>query len=148
MGTYQLKKSDALAQRQWYIIDAGGKVLGRLASEAARILRGKQKPNFTPHVDGGDFVIVVNASGVRLTGNKLAQKVYYRHSGYPGGLRVTSAEKKLGTSPDAVVRLAVKGMLPKNRLGRGLLRKLKVYSGSEHPHQAQNPQPLVIGGRG
>ncbi|MEE8077069.1 MAG: 50S ribosomal protein L13 [Candidatus Binatia bacterium] len=148
MGTYQLKKSDALAQRQWYIIDAGGKVLGRLASEAARILRGKQKPNFTPHVDGGDFVIVVNASGVRLTGNKLAQKVYYRHSGYPGGLRVTSAEKKLGTSPDTVVRLAVKGMLPKNRLGRGLLRKLKVYSGSEHPHQAQNPQPLVIGGRG
>ncbi len=148
MGTYQLKKSDALAQRQWYIIDAGGKVLGRLASEAARILRGKQKPNFTPHVDGGDFVIVVNASGVRLTGNKLAQKVYYRHSGYPGGLRVTSAEKKLGTSSDTVVRLAVKGMLPKNRLGRGLLRKLKVYSGSEHPHQAQNPQPLVIGGRG
>ncbi len=148
MGTYQLKKSDALAQRQWYIIDAGGKVLGRLASEAARILRGKQKPNFTPHVDGGDFVIVVNASGVRLTGNKLAQKVYYRHSGYPGGLRVTSAEKKLGTKPDTVVRLAVKGMLPKNRLGRGLLRKLKVYSGSEHPHQAQNPQPLVIGGRG
>ena len=148
MGTYQLKKSDALAQRQWYIIDAGGKVLGRLATEAARILRGKQKPSFTPHVDGGDFVIVVNASGVRLTGNKLAQKVYYRHSGYPGGLRVTSAEKKLGTSPDAVVRLAVKGMLPKNRLGRGLLRKLKVYSGSEHPHQAQNPQPLVIGGRG
>ncbi|MEE9185812.1 MAG: 50S ribosomal protein L13 [Candidatus Binatia bacterium] len=148
MGTYQLKKSDALAQRQWYIIDAGGKVLGRLASEAARILRGKQKPSFTPHVDGGDFVIVVNASGVRLTGNKLAQKVYYRHSGYPGGLRVTSAEKKLGTSPDTVVRLAVKGMLPKNRLGRGLLRKLKVYSGSEHPHQAQNPQPLVIGGRG
>jgi len=148
MGTYQLKKSDALAQRQWYIIDAGGKVLGRLASEAARILRGKQKPNFTPHVDGGDFVIVVNASGVRLTGNKLAQKVYYRHSGYPGGLRVTSAEKKLGTNPDTVVRLAVKGMLPKNRLGRGLLRKLKVYSGSEHPHQAQNPQPLVIGGRG
>lgn len=143
-----MKKSDALAQRQWYIVDAGGKVLGRLASEAARILRGKQKPNFTPHVDGGDFVIVVNASGVRLTGNKLAQKVYYRHSGYPGGLRVTSAEKKLGTSPDTVVRLAVKGMLPKNRLGRGLLRKLKVYSGSEHPHQAQNPQPLVIGGRG
>jgi large subunit ribosomal protein L13 len=148
MGTYQLKKSDALAQRQWYIIDAGEKVLGRLASEAARILRGKHKPSFTPHVDGGDFVIVVNASGVRLTGNKMAQKVYYRHSGYPGGLRVTSAEKKLGTSPNAVVRLAVKGMLPKNRLGRGLLKKLKVYSGSEHPHQAQNPQPLVIGGRG
>ncbi|MFQ5916315.1 MAG: 50S ribosomal protein L13 [Candidatus Binatia bacterium] len=148
MGTYQMKKSDALAQRQWYIIDAGGKVLGRLASEAARILRGKHKPSFTPHVDGGDFVIVVNASGVRLTGNKVAQKVYYRHSEYPGGLRVTTAEKKLGSRPDAVVRLAVKGMLPKSRLGRGLLRKLKVYSGPEHPHQAQNPQPLVIGGRG
>lgn len=143
-----MKKSDALAQRQWYIIDASGKVLGRLASEAARILRGKHKPSFTPHVDGGDFVIVVNASGVRLTGNKVAQKVYYRHSEYPGGLRVTTAEKKLGSRPDAVVRLAVKGMLPKSRLGRGLLRKLKVYSGPEHPHQAQNPQPLVIGGRG
>ncbi len=148
MGTYQLKKSDALAQRQWYIIDAGGKVLGRLACEAARVLRGKHKPSFTPHVDGGDFVIVVNASDVRLTGNKLAQKVYYRHSEYPGGLRVTSAEKKLATKPDAVVRLAVKGMLPKSRLGRGLLRKLKIYSGADHPHQAQNPQPLVIGGRG
>jgi large subunit ribosomal protein L13 len=148
MGTYQMKKSDALAQRQWYIIDASGKVLGRLASEAARILRGKHKPSFTPHVDGGDFVIVVNASGVRLTGNKVAQKVYYRHSEYPGGLRVTTAEKKLGSRPDAVVRIAVKGMLPKSRLGRGLLRKLKVYSGPEHPHQAQNPQPLVIGGRG
>ncbi|MFQ5542201.1 MAG: 50S ribosomal protein L13 [Candidatus Binatia bacterium] len=148
MGTYQMKKSDALAQRQWYIIDASGKVLGRLASEAARILRGKHKPSFTPHVDGGDFLIVVNASGVRLTGNKVAQKVYYRHSEYPGGLRVTTAEKKLGSRPDAVVRLAVKGMLPKSRLGRGLLRKLKVYSGPEHPHQAQNPQPLVIGGRG
>lgn len=143
-----MKKSDALAQRQWYIIDASGKVLGRLASEAARILRGKHKPSFTPHVDGGDFLIVVNASGVRLTGNKVAQKVYYRHSEYPGGLRVTTAEKKLGSRPDAVVRLAVKGMLPKSRLGRGLLRKLKVYSGPEHPHQAQNPQPLVIGGRG
>jgi large subunit ribosomal protein L13 len=148
MGTYQMKKSDALAQRQWYIIDASGKVLGRLASEAARILRGKHKPSFTPHVDGGDFVIVVNASGVRLTGNKVAQKVYYRHSEYPGGLRITTAEKKLGSRPDAVVRFAVKGMLPKSRLGRGLLRKLKVYSGPEHPHQAQNPQPLVIGGRG
>ena len=147
MGTYQMKKSDALAQRQWYIIDASGKVLGRLASEAARILRGKHKPSFTPHVDGGDFVIVVNASGVRLTGNKLAQKVYYRHSEYPGGLRVTTAEKKLGSRPDDVVRFAVKGMLPKSRLGRGLLGKLKVYSGPEHPHQAQNPQPLVIGGR-
>ena len=141
-----MKKREALAQRQWYVIDAGGKVLGRLASTAAKVLRGKHKPGFTPHVDGGDFVIVVNAKGIKLTGKKLAQKVYYRHSEYPGGLRVTTAEKKLGTRPDAVVRLAVKGMLPKSRLGRGLLRKLKVYSGPEHPHEAQKPQSLVIGG--
>lgn len=141
-----MKKSDALAQRQWYIVDAGGKVLGRLASEVAKVLRGKHKPTFTPHVDGGDFVVVVNAKGVKLTGKKLGQKVYYRHSGYPGGLRVTTAEKKLEIRPDAVVHLAVKGMLPKNRLGRGLLTKLKVYAGPEHPHQAQRPQPLIIRG--
>ncbi|MCZ6906888.1 MAG: 50S ribosomal protein L13 [Deltaproteobacteria bacterium] len=140
--------SDALAQRQWYIVDAGGKVLGRLASEVAKVLRGKHKPTFTPHVDGGDFVVVVNAKGVKLTGKKLEQKVYYRHSEYPGGLRVTTAEKKLETRPDAVVHLAVKGMLPKNRLGRRLLKKLKVYAGPEHPHQAQGPQPLIIRGRG
>ncbi len=141
-----MKKSDALAQRQWYIVDAGGKVLGRLASEVARVLRGKHKPTFTPHVDGGDFVVVVNAKGVKLTGKKLEQKVYYRHSEYPGGLRSTTAEEKLKTRPDAVVHLAVKGMLPKNRLGRGLLKKLKVYAGPEHPHQAQLPQPLIIRG--
>ncbi len=141
-----MKKSDALAQRQWYIVDAGGKVLGRLASEVANVLRGKHKPTFTPHVDGGDFVVVVNAKGVKLTGKKLEQKVYYRHSEYPGGLRSTTAEEKLKTRPDAVVHLAVKGMLPKNRLGRGLLKKLKVYAGPEHPHQAQLPQPLIIRG--
>ncbi len=146
MGTYQMKKSDALAQRQWYIVDAGGKVLGRLASEVAKVLRGKHKPTFSPHVDGGDFVVVVNAKGVKLTGKKLEQKVYYRHSEYPGGLRSTTAEEKLKTRPDAVVHLAVKGMLPKNRLGRGLLKKLKVYAGPEHPHQAQLPQPLIIRG--
>lgn len=139
-----MKKRDALAQRHWYIIDAGGRVLGRLASEVAKVLRGKHKPGFTPHVDGGDFVIVVNAKGVRLTGKKPGQKVYYRHSGYPGGIRATTAEKMLGARSGAVVRLAVKGMLPKNRLGRMLLKKLKVYPGSEHPHQAQKPQPLVI----
>ncbi len=141
-----MKKSDALAQRQWYIVDAGGKVLGRLASEVAKVLRGKHKPTFSPHVDGGDFVVVVNAKGVKLTGKKLEQKVYYRHSEYPGGLRSTTAEEKLKTRPDAVVHLAVKGMLPKNRLGRGLLKKLKVYAGPEHPHQAQLPQPLIIRG--
>ncbi len=141
-----MKKSDALAQRQWYSVDAGGKVLGRLASEVAKVLRGKHKPTFSPHVDGGDFVVVVNAKGVKLTGKKLEQKVYYRHTGYPGGLRSTTAEEKLKTRPDAVVHLAVKGMLPKNRLGRGLLKKLKVYAGPEHPHQAQLPQPLIIRG--
>lgn len=141
-----MKKSDALAQRQWYIVDASGKVLGRLASEVAKVLRGKHKPTFSPHLDGGDFVVVVNAKGVKLTGKKLEQKVYYRHSEYPGGLRSTTAENKLKTRPDAVVHLAVKGMLPKNRLGRRLLTKLKVYAGPEHPHQAQLPQPLIIRG--
>jgi len=120
--------------------------LGRLASDVATVLRGKHKPNFTPHVDGGDFVIVVNARGVKLTGTKPEKKLYYRHSEYPGGLRVTAAEKMLDTKPETVVRLAVRGMLPKSRLGRRLLNKLKVYAGSEHPHQAQCPQPLQVRG--
>lgn len=139
-----MKKREALAQRRWYIIDAGGRVLGRLASEVSKVLRGKHKPGFTPHVDGGDFVIVVNARGVRLTGKKPEQKVYHRHSEYPGGIHATTAEKRLETKPEAIMRSAVKGMLPKNRLGRQLLKKLKVYPGPEHPHQAQKPQPLVI----
>jgi len=146
MGTYQMKREEALAQRQWYIVDAEGKVLGRLATEVARVLRGKHKPSFSPHIDGGDFVIIVNAGRVSLTGKKLEQKIYYRHSEYPGGLRATTAKHMLETKPNNVVQLAVKGMLPKNRLGRELLRKLKVYPGPEHPHQAQNPQPLVFGG--
>ena len=146
MATYQLKRKEALDQRQWHIVDAEGKVLGRLASDVATVLRGKHKPNFTPHVDGGDFVIVVNARGVKLTGTKPEKKLYYRHSGYPGGLRVTAAEKMLDTKPETVVRLAVRGMLPKSRLGRRLLNKLKVYAGSEHPHQAQCPQPLQVRG--
>ncbi len=145
MGTYQLTKEEALAQRQWYIVDAEGRVLGRLATEVARVLRGKHKPSFSPHIDGGDFVIIVNAGRVSLTGKKLEQKIYYRHSGYPGGLRASTAKHMLETKPNNIVQLAVKGMLPKNRLGRDLLRKLKVYPGPEHPHQAQNPQPLVIG---
>lgn len=144
MGTFQLKKSEALAQRQWFIVDAAGKVLGRLATEVARVLRGKHKPAFTPYVDGGDFVIVINAREVKLTGKKLGSKVYYRHSEYPGGLRTTTAEKMLAEKPEAVVRLAVKGMLPKNRLGRRIYTKLKVYAGTEHPHTAQKPQPLII----
>lgn len=144
MGTYQLKKRDAFAQRRWYVADAQGKVLGRLASEVARVLRGKHKPTFTPHVDGGDFVVVINARGVRLTGKKLEEKIHYRHSGYPGGVRATTAEEMLTRRPEALVRLAVKGMLPKNRLGRRLFNKLKVYAGPNHRHQAQKPQPLLI----
>lgn len=144
MKTYQIKKRAALAQRQWHIVDADGKVLGRLASEVAKVLRGKHKPAFAPHVDAGDFVIVVNAQGVRLTGKKAADKIYYRHSEYPGGMRTSTAEKLLADKPETLIRLAVKGMLPKSRLGRRLSTKLKVYAGSDHPHEAQKPQPLVL----
>ncbi len=139
-----MKSEDALAQRQWFIIDAQGMVLGRMASEIAKILRGKNKPIFTPNADAGDFVIVVNARGVRLTGKKLDKKTYYRHTDYPGGIRERSAAKMLAEKPEDVIRLAVKGMLPKNRLSRRLVTKLKVYAGPEHPHDAQKPQPLVI----
>jgi len=139
-----MKTEEALAQRQWFIIDAQGMVLGRMASEIAKILRGKNKPIFTPNADAGDFVIVVNARGVRLTGKKLDKKIYYRHTDYPGGIRERSAAKMLAEKPEDVVRLAVKGMLPKNRLSRNLVTKLKVYAGPEHPHDAQKPQPLAI----
>ncbi|MGH7773922.1 MAG: 50S ribosomal protein L13 [Candidatus Binatia bacterium] len=144
MQTYQITTKDALAQRQWYVVDAEGKVLGRLASEVAKVLRGKHKPSFAPHVDGGDFVIVINARGVTLTGKKRQEKTYYRHSEYPGGIRMTTAEKMLEDKPEALIQLAVKGMLPKNRLGRKLFNKLKVYAGPNHPHEAQKPQPLAI----
>lgn len=144
MKTFQLKSKEALAQRQWYLVDAQGKVLGRLASEVARILRGKHKARFTPHLDGGDFVIVVNARGIKLTGRKLEQKIYYRHSEYPGGIRATTAGKLLEKKPEQLIRSAVKGMLPKSRLGRKLYTKLKIYSGPDHPHQAQKPEPLSL----
>ena len=144
MRTVQLTKAESLAQRRWYVIDAEGQVLGRMATEIARVLRGKHKPSFSPHVDGGDFVVVVNAKRVKLTGSKETDKRYYRHSGYPGGLRVRSLSEMREKKPEAVVRLAVKGMLPKNRLGKGQLGKLKVYAGPEHPHQAQLPMPLTI----
>lgn len=144
MGTYQMKRQDALAQRQWYIVDAEGKILGRLAVQVAKVLRGKHKPSFTPHEDVGDFVIVVNARGVRLTGKKEEEKIYYRHSEYPGGLRTITAQKMLAEKPETLIRLAVRGMLPKSRLGRKLSTKLKVYAGSDHPHAAQKPQPLVL----
>jgi large subunit ribosomal protein L13 len=128
--------------RQWYVVDAQGKVLGRLASRIAMVLRGKTKPTFTPHLDTGDFVVVVNAAQVQLTGRKLDNKFYYRHSGYMGGLKETSARQLLAKKPEEVLRHAVRGMLPKNSLGRHLLKKLKVYAGGEHPHQAQQPAPL------
>ncbi len=137
-----LKKEEV--KRQWYVIDAKGKVLGRLASLIAQRLRGKHRPDFTPNVDAGDFIVVINAEHIRLTGRKLDQKIYWRHSGYMGGLKLTPAKKMLESKPEEVIRLAVKRMLPKNRLGRKMLKKLKVYRGPKHPHQAQNPKPLEI----
>ena len=139
-----MKKQEALSQRRWYVIDGQGKVLGRMATEIARVLRGKHKPTFTPNQDAGDFVIVINARGVKLTGAKLQDKVYYRHTEYPGGIRERSAAEMLQIKPEELVRLAVRGMLPKNRLSRKLVTKLKVYAGPEHPHSAQKPQPLTI----
>ena len=142
MGTYSAKKQDI--ERTWYIVDASGKTLGRLASTIASVLRGKTKPIFTTHVDTGDFVIVVNAEKVFLSGRKLDQKVYYRHSGYPGGLKSATAGKLLSTKPEQVIQLAVEGMLPKSRLGKAMLSKLKVYAGGSHPHEAQKPVELKI----
>lgn len=132
-----------LVERRWYVVDASDKVLGRLATRLADLLRGKGKPVFTPHTDTGDFVVVVNAKKVRLTGNKWRDKVYYRHSGYPGGLKEETAEKLRQRRPEQLVRRAVRGMLPKNRLSDRLIQKLKVYAGPEHPHQAQKPEPLA-----
>ena len=137
MGTYMAKPADI--QRDWYIIDATGKPLGRVSTEAARILRGKHKPIFTPNMDTGDFVIIINADKVVLTGNKLEQKKYYHYSGYPGGLREVAYKDLMATRPTLVLEKAVRGMLPHNRLGRSLFTKLKVYAGSEHPHAAQKP---------
>ncbi len=142
MRTYSPKPGDV--ERQWYVIDAADVVLGRLASQAAILLRGKHKPVYAPHVDTGDFVIIVNADKVALTGNKREQKMAYRHSGYPGGLRSVSYRELLAKNPQRAIEKAVKGMLPKNSLGRQMLKKLKVYAGPEHPHQAQKPVPFEI----
>ena len=131
-------------QRDWYVVDAEGKTLGRLATQIADALRGKRKPEYTPHVDTGDFVIVVNAAKVRVTGNKRADKVYYRHTGYPGGIRSRTLAEMLQRQPEEVIRKAVKGMLPRNRLARRQLTKLKIYEGPEHPHQAQQPKPMEV----
>ena len=139
-----MNRREALSQRRWYVVDAQGKVLGRLATEIAKVLRGKNKPIFTPNQDAGDFVIVVNARGVKLTGTKLEKKIYYRHTEYPGGIRERTAAEMLEEKPEEVVKLAVKGMLPKNRLSRKLVTKLKIYAGPEHPHGAQKPEPLAI----
>lgn len=132
-------------ERDWFVVDATDQTLGRLASDIAIILRGKHKPTYAPHMDGGDFVVVINADKVAVTGNKSLQKRYYRHSGYPGGLRELSFEQMREKFPDRIIEGAVKGMLPKNKLGRKMLTKLKVYAGPEHPHGAQRPQPLEIG---
>jgi large subunit ribosomal protein L13 len=140
--TFSPKPNDV--ERQWYVIDATDVVLGRLASQVATLLRGKHKPIFAPHVDTGDFVIVVNAHKIALTGNKLEQKKAYRHSGYPGGLRSVSYSELMEKRPDRAVEKAVRGMLPKNSLGRKMAKKLKVYAGAEHPHQAQQPVPFQI----
>ena len=142
MATVSTKPAEV--RRMWYVVDAEGKTLGRLASELARRLRGKHKVQFTPHVDTGDYVVVVNAEKVRVTGNKLQDKLYHRHTGYIGNLKTINLEKLLQKAPERVIGHAVKGMLPRNRLGRAMLKKLRVYAGPEHRHQAQQPQPLEI----
>ena len=134
-------------QRAWHVVDADGMVLGRLATEVARVLRGKHKPIFAPHMDTGDFVVIVNADKVVLTSDKASKKMAYRHSGYPGGLKSISYGELLEKKPEEAVRKAIKGMLPKSPLGRSMLRKLKVYAGPTHPHSAQSPQPLVVGAK-
>ncbi len=140
--TYSPKKDDI--RREWFVIDAKDQTLGRLASQVAALLRGKHKPIFTPHMDTGDFVIIINADKIRVTGKKLDQKVYYRYSGYPGGVHARTLREQLARDPERVIRLAVRGMLPKNRLGRHMIRKLKVYAGNQHPHQAQQPKPYEL----
>jgi len=142
MSTQVAKPSDI--SKNWYVVDLEGQVLGRAAAEIARVLRGKHKPIYSPSVDTGDFVIVLNAEKVRLTGNKLADKVYHRHTGFPGGLKSITAGKLLEKKPEMLIQKAVKGMLPKNKLGRAMFKKLKVYAGPDHPHTAQQPKPLTF----
>ena len=141
--TYSAKPGEI--ERRWYVIDAEGETLGRLSTRIANTLRGKLKPQYTPHVDTGDFVVVINCERIHVTGNKLDQKRYYRHSGYPGGIRSRTLREQLDRRPTEVLRVAVKGMLPKNRLARQQITKLKIYAGPEHPHEAQNPRPLEAG---
>ncbi len=142
MATVMAKKDEVT--RKWYLIDAKGKTLGRLAARIAILLRGKHKPTFTPHIDTGDFVVVINADKVVFTGKKWKEKFYIHHSGYPGGLKSISAEKMREKHPERLITMAVQGMLPKNKLGRKLIKKLKVYAGDSHPHQAQMPEPINL----
>ncbi|MFU0799756.1 MAG: 50S ribosomal protein L13 [Xylanivirga thermophila] len=142
MKTYMAKPEEI--ERKWYVVDATGKTLGRLASQVAAILRGKNKPIYTPHVDTGDHVIIINAEKIRVTGNKMDQKIYYRHTGYPGGLREASYREMMEKDPAFVLYTAVKGMLPHNKLGRDMIKKLRVYVGPEHPHEAQMPETLEL----
>jgi large subunit ribosomal protein L13 len=142
--TYSPSAEDAKASRQWLVVDATGKTLGRLASEIAQILRGKHKPTFSPHVDSGDFAVVVNCEKFVVTGNRMDDKMYYRHSRYPGGLKSRTMREQLGKFPERIIQEAVKGMMPKTKLGRAQMKKLKIYKGSEHPHQAQQPSELEL----
>ena len=142
MRTYMTKPEEI--ERQWYVVDATGQTLGRLATKVADILRGKHKPIYTPHVDTGDYVIVINAEKIELTGKKWEQKKYYRHSGYPGGLKEITYDKLLKKNPEFIIEKAVRGMIPHNRLGRQIIKKLKVYAGPDHPHQAQQPKELEL----
>lgn len=142
MNTFSAKREDI--NPKWFVVDANGQILGRLASKVATIIRGKHKPTFTPHMDTGDFVIIINAGKVRLTGKKMVDKKYYHHTGYPGGLREISAEKLIEKKPGEVLKKAIKGMLPKNSLGRQILKKAKIYAAAEHPHAAQNPEILNL----
>lgn len=142
MKTYTPKADDI--ERRWWLVDAEGRTLGRLASEVASVLRGKHKPMYTPHLDTGDHVVVINAEKIRLTGNKAEQKTYFRHSGWVGGEKEIPFERMIRTYPERVIELAVKGMLPKNTLGRKMRKKLRVYGGSEHPHESQQPEPLEL----
>ena len=144
MKTYIAKEKEVIDARKWYIVDAEDQVLGRMASQIASILKGKHKPIYSPHQDVGDFVVVVNADKIKVTGNKMADKVYYRHSNYPGGQKATTLQQMMQKNPARVIELAVKRMLPKNSLGRKMFLKLKVYPGSAHPHQAQQPEPLKL----
>lgn len=142
MRTFTQKQEEI--ERDWYVVDAEGETLGRLASRIAPILKGKHKPSYTPHLDCGDFVVIVNAEKVRVTGRKLDQKLYHRHSGYPGGLKSITLRDQLNRYPERVLQAAIRGMLPKNKLGRRMIKKLKVYAGDVHPHEAQQPKPLEL----